>query len=75
MFYGYNKNEEGYKNPKPFIDVSGYPMVLQALSKFPICSQNIFVVQENIFQSEGEADFRKIEEKTIINLQNETNFI
>ena len=44
--------EEGYKNPKPFIDVSGYPMVLQALSKFPICSQNIFVVQEKIFQSE-----------------------
>jgi Shikimate kinase len=30
---------------------------------------------ENIFQSEGEAEFRKIEEKTIINLQNETNIV
>ena len=30
---------------------------------------------ENIFQSEGEAEFRKIEEKTIINLQNETKIV
>ena len=43
---------EGYRNPKPFIEVSGYPMVMQALRKLPICSQNIFVVQENILKSE-----------------------
>ena len=30
---------------------------------------------KNIFHSEGEAEFRKIEEKTIINLQNETKIV
>ena len=30
---------------------------------------------KNIFHSEGEAKFRKIEEKTIINLQNETKIV
>ena len=30
---------------------------------------------ENIFNDEGEAEFRKIEEKTIINLQNETKIV
>ena len=30
---------------------------------------------KNIFHSEGEAEFRKIEEKTIVNLQNETKIV
>ena len=30
---------------------------------------------QNIFHDEGEAEFRKIEEKTIINLQNETQMV
>ena len=30
---------------------------------------------QDIFHSEGEAEFRKIEEKTIINLQNETKIV
>ena len=30
---------------------------------------------KNIFNDEGEAEFRKIEEKTIINLQNETKIV
>ena len=30
---------------------------------------------QNIFHDEGEAEFRKIEEKTIINLQNETKIV
>ena len=30
---------------------------------------------KDIFHSEGEAEFRKIEEKTIINLQNETKIV
>ena len=49
---GYGKRfiEGGYKKPKPFIEVSGYPMVFQAISKLPHFSQNIFVVQKKIFK-------------------------
>ncbi len=35
--------DEGYKNPKPLIEVSTRPMIIQASNALPNCSQNIFV--------------------------------
>ncbi len=33
----------GYKKPKPLIDVSGKPMIIQAASYLPLSSNNIFI--------------------------------
>ncbi len=35
--------DAGYKNPKPLIEVSGKPMIIQAASALPKCNRNIFV--------------------------------
>lgn len=35
--------EEGYKIPKPLIEVSGKPMIIQASYALPECNENIFV--------------------------------
>ena len=40
-----------------------------------IIEQNTQKTIRNIFNDKGEAEFRKIEEKTIINLQNETKIV
>lgn len=35
--------QEGYKSPKPLIEVSGKPMIMQAVSYLPACEKKIFV--------------------------------
>lgn len=38
--------KEGYTIPKPLIDVSGKPMILQALNCLPMAEKNIFVLRK-----------------------------
>ena len=38
--------KEGYKNPKPLLDVDGLPMVIQAIKSLPQSSNNIFICLE-----------------------------
>ncbi|AUP79385.1 hypothetical protein C1H87_11970 [Flavivirga eckloniae] len=38
---------EGYKNPKPLIDVSGKPMIIQASNYLPIANNHIFICLED----------------------------
>ena len=45
--------EGGYKNAKPLIDVSGYPMFFQALNNLPTFSENILVVQKKIVKNKA----------------------
>lgn len=40
---GQRFKDEGYVNPKPLIEVSGKPMIIQASNALPDCSKNIFV--------------------------------
>lgn len=35
--------DAGYKTPKPLLDISGKPMIIQAAEALPDCSENIFV--------------------------------
>lgn len=40
---------EGYINPKPLIEVSSKPMIIQAAQSLPDCSENVFVcLQEHL---------------------------
>ena len=40
---GQRFQDAGYKNPKPLIEVSGKPMIIQASEALPKCNKNIFV--------------------------------
>jgi dTDP-glucose pyrophosphorylase len=48
-------SEEGYKLPKPFIDVSGMPMILKVIKDLPPADKWIFVIREE-HKSEGVED-------------------
>lgn len=43
---GQRFQDAGYKVPKPLIEVSGKPMIIQASEALPDCSRNIFVCLE-----------------------------
>ncbi len=40
--------KEGYKTPKPLIEVSGQPMAVQALHDLPVAEKNIFVLRQDL---------------------------
>ncbi len=44
--------DEGYKMPKPFIDVSGYPMVFQAARCLPSCKEAYLILKKEHFESQ-----------------------
>lgn len=41
-------SKEGYKQPKPLVDVSGKPMVVQATSDLPNPEKTVFVVRDDL---------------------------
>jgi len=43
--------DEGYDVPKPLIDVSGKPMIIQALDDLPNAERNFLVIREDFDQS------------------------
>lgn len=44
---GQRFKDEGYKTPKPLIDVGGLPMVVRACNALPKAEKNIFVCRKN----------------------------
>jgi len=40
--------KEGYKTPKPLIEVSGKPMAVQALHDLPVAEKDVFVVRDDL---------------------------
>ena len=53
--------DAGYKDPKPLIEVSGKPMIVQAAEALPKCSRNIFVcLQEHLNNYPLEKELRKV---------------
>ncbi len=41
-------SEEGYKKTKPIIDVSGSPMIFQAINYLPNCIEKIFIIRKDM---------------------------
>ena len=56
--------DDGYTKPKPFLDVNGKPMFIQALNSLPKSDKNIFIYlkeHEDFFPFDDTAIFRKCE--------------
>ena len=72
--YGSRFSKKGYKDPKPLLNVSGLPMVVQAIKCLPQSSNNIFIclnnhlknypLRENILQSYPNAKIFGIDKVT-----------
>ncbi len=53
--------DAGYTTPKPLIDVSGKPMIVQASDSLPNCSNNIFVcLNEHLNNYPLESELKKV---------------
>ncbi len=61
--------KEGYKNPKPFIDVSGKPMIKRVVENIKIEGRYIFLVQEKHLKK-----FPYME-KELLNLKKDTKIV
>ncbi len=58
---GQRFQDAGYKNPKPLIEVSGKPMIIQAAEALPKCKKNIFVcLKEHIDKYPLKEELQKV---------------
>lgn len=58
---GQRFQDEGYKVPKPLINVSGKPMIIQAADALPECKENIFIcLQEHLNKYPLEIELKKV---------------
>ena len=46
---GQRFKNEGYKLPKPLIEIDGVPMVIKALKSLPLADKNILIVRKGQF--------------------------
>jgi NDP-sugar pyrophosphorylase family protein len=54
--HGSRFSKVGYKTPKPLIEVSGVPMIIQASRALPVCGRTVFIAQEEHLEQYPIAD-------------------